>query len=722
MSAAAAPAPEPTTAPDAPERRVPFWRRPRRLRRHITATLVVTALVSVVLFGGLNYVAADRLLLDGTQDRLVGLAQTKARSIERSATRAIARVATMASDRGIVRALEDVTAGFDDLADVRLTSQQEATLERWYTERVVEPINELDVVELTLDDVLPTTDAGRWVQYHYTLPDPPAAEPPTSYDEAVAVNEDYLSMLTGTFNGSDVLLVDRDGRIVYTSARGLDLGTSLVTGPYADTALASLVLDRLDRVRAGDALLTPMSVYVPARAEPVLFAAASIRDGTEVIGTLAVRIDVAALDEIVSAGVDVEDAGLGDGDSYIVSATGLLQSTPQSWERDRVAYLDDIDDAETRRLVEALGSPTGVQRVTTDPVVAAIEGDQFVGQTTNALGRAVYSAATSIDVAGVEWVVVTETSLEDSREPLFDYLRRMGVVVALIVVIAAIAGFLLARRLTRPIPVAVRAARAVADGERQLDLPDLRNDEFGDLGRRLVRTADTLSRQERALDAEFERKRELLLSVLPSHLVRDDGAVSGSGHRADTATVVSVVIDTLTLDVDDADLTEALGAIVDIAERLAAEHDVDRVRVAADRSLFVSGSETPDDGVGVGLAFATALAREFHLLVERTSVEFTTHIGVSTGPIATGVLAQGSLTFAAWGEPVRRALAISALASRDEILVDATAAGAADGSWTFVAADDVIDLDGRPMDVLRLVVADGDESPDPRTEVGEPTA
>ena len=96
--------------------------------------------------------------------------------------------------------------------------------------------------------------------------------------------------------------------------------------------------------------------------------------------------------------------------------------------------------------------------------------------------------------------------------------QRVALFWKVIVLIALSAGFLLARRLTRPIPVAVRAARAVADGERELDLPDLRNDEFGDLGRRLIRTADTLSRQERALEAEFERKRGELALGLTSTL------------------------------------------------------------------------------------------------------------------------------------------------------------------------------------------------------------
>ena len=53
-----------------PDRRVPFWRRPRRISRQIAGTLVATALVAVALFGALNYVAADRLLRAGGFEQL----------------------------------------------------------------------------------------------------------------------------------------------------------------------------------------------------------------------------------------------------------------------------------------------------------------------------------------------------------------------------------------------------------------------------------------------------------------------------------------------------------------------------------------------------------------------------------------------------------------------------------------------------------------------------
>ena len=208
--------------------------------------------------------------------------------------------------------------------------------------------------------------------------------------------------------------------------------------------------------------------------------------------------------------------GLDDVDSYIVSSDLLLQSTPQSWTRDPSAYLDGIADAEVRRIVEVLDSPVAVQPIDTEAVRSAFDGEPFVGKTRNAVGRR------------------TVQLVDADRRPRRELGRRHGdparrspaspcsttsrgwpSSLAVLLPLAALAGFLLARRLTKPIPVAVEAARAVAGGERHLDLPSLGNDEFGDLGRRLTRMAGTLERQEQALADEFERRRDLLLSVLP---------------------------------------------------------------------------------------------------------------------------------------------------------------------------------------------------------------
>jgi class 3 adenylate cyclase len=61
------------------------------------------------------------------------------------------------------------------------------------------------------------------------------------------------------------------------------------------------------------------------------------------------------------------------------------------------------------------------------------------------------------------------------------------------------------------------------------------------------------------------------------------------------------------------------------------------------------------------------------------------------------------MTFGAWGEPVRRALAIGALSQTGQVLVDtSTFSEAPPGRFDFVEADDVIALDGLPMGLYKL--------------------
>lgn len=110
---------------------------------------------------------------------------------------------------------------------------------------------------------------------------------------------------------------------------------------------------------------------------------------------------------------------------------------------------------------------------------------------------------------------------------------------------------------------------------------------------------------------------------------------------------------------------------------LADEHGLERVRMAADHFLFLSGL---DRGVGSDVAgadealgFAEELAAALHAIGEREATPIGVHVGVATGSVATGMLRRGNLTFTAWGEPVRRALAIGSL-HPEGVVVDTTTA------------------------------------------------
>jgi HAMP domain-containing protein len=682
---------------------LPFWRRPRRLRRQIARTLVFTALAAVALFGALNFVAADRLLRSGTQDQLESVAQARARSIELGTERLLSRVSMASNDLGVAEAVLDFETAFATIGDEPLGPAETATLEEFYERNVIDPINETGLTEIALGDVVPATPAGRYVQYHYTVADTSAGDD-SAYADAIGEHDQFLIELSNTIAGGDLLLISSEsGEIVYSANKRIDLGTSLVDGPHADSPLGELLRLGVPRVRAGDALLSDFRIYVPTGGRPVLFAASAVRSGNEIVGVVAIEVPLAALDRITTADGNWDRLGLGNGESYVVAADRVLQSTTRAWLEDPDAYLDAVVDPEERRLIDVLGSPVGVQTIDTDPVQQGLEGQSFEGESTDPLGRQVYSSSTSIDVPGVRWVVVTDVPLADARQPINDYLVRLAIVAAIILPCTAIAGFWMARRLTRPIRPAIDAARAVAEGDRHPQLDTTRNDEFGDLARRLARMASTLERQEHALAEEYERQRQMLLAVLPPHLVETGGTIAGTGDRTDIATVVALTLDCERRELDGHDeLAESLAGATRLAERLAETHGLDRIRVAADRALFLAGAGRDHDGVDDALQFATTLTAQLRELSEVGPAALAVHLGISTGPVATGVLARGNLTFGAWGEPVRRALAISALAPADAALVDSSTVDAAPAGWVFGPADQVVDLADEPMSVSTL--------------------
>ncbi|MEM8620208.1 MAG: adenylate/guanylate cyclase domain-containing protein [Actinomycetota bacterium] len=698
----------------------PRWQRPRPLSRKITTALIVTSLLAVATFGGLNFFAASDLLVEGTEDQLDAIAAARANSIESGTEQLLSRVAAASADLGVVRALEDFTAAYEELDNEPLSEEQFDELALFYQNEVVGELEALGVGfdEIEVDEAIPPSNAGQYLQYHYRVPVGPLAVAPVDpgdgsrYTEVNVQYDAFLRTLSENVGGSDLMLISfaRDGDIVYTVDKRIDIGANLVEGPYADNNLGQAVTTVLPRVPVSDAVITDYQVYIPAAGEPAAFAVSAVRSDTEVIGALAVEIPITSLNAFTTANGNWDAIGLSNGESYLVSSDGLLQSESRLWIEDREEYIDQLRDGTTENervgdLIEVFGSPVGLQPVRTTPIEAALEGDVFSGSTTNYLGQPTYASAQALRLPGTQWVVISEVSRDDATRPLYDYLLRIVLVMAILVPTAAIVGISLARRLTRPIGPTVQAAETIAGGERHPDLDDGRRDEFGDLGRRLNLMARDLEVQEAALSDEYERRRQLLLAVLPPHLVGEGGEVAANTGERDEATMVAIGIAVVAGEFgDDEEGANALHAAAAAAEELGGDHGAQRIRVAADRYLFAFGAGAEDSGADDALAFATNFLARVEALASDAESEFDVHIGLSTGTVATGVLDSGSLTFGAWGDPVRRALAISALSKSDQILVDrSTRAESTAASWLLEPATDVVDLDDEPMDVYTVV-------------------
>ena len=169
------------------------------------------------------------------------------------------------------------------------------------------------------------------------------------------------------------------------------------------------------------------------------------------------------------------------------------------------------------------------------------------GETVVIEGRATPSGAAIV-------LVRSQASLERSTK---ESARRILIALAVGIVLAIIAGALLARWIAKPLVTTAATARRMAAGERGLPITAHRPTEIADV-------ADALATLDHALTTSERRQREFLLSIshelrTPLTAVRGYGEAMTDGliHEADIATVgATLVAETERLDRFVADLLE----------------------------------------------------------------------------------------------------------------------------------------------------------------------
>ncbi len=701
------------TAASSPVR--PRWFRRRSaqlsLRRHLALVLVGAAVGSVLVLGSFNYWAARTVLDEQVDQQLVTLQNEQAKEIRRGLERLRGQVAASAADARVVAALADLgearaelgaATGLVDAADVE-------ALTTWYQEEVVDPLAEIGIDVGGVDDLLPSTDAGRAMQLRYTLGRPAGGD-----DSAfAAVHDRYVDDLTELASSTgfgELLLVDRSGNVVFSLDKSIDFGTNLVDGPYDDSGLADALNRELPTVPTGDGVYVDFARYLPARGAPVLFIAAAVRDEASVVGAIAFEVDAAALTALTTAGGRWDEIGLGaTGETYVVGADRLLRSDSRLWLEDPDEYLRELEgtdvDPQVAELIELFDSTILLQPVESTAVRTALDGEMFSGSSTNYLGRATSTVASPVGVDGLNWVIVADIAASETDDAVNSYLGTVLLLTALLVPVVWLCGLWLARRLTRSVAPLLAAADSVASGDLETTAPDLGGDELGDLARRLNDLTADLRSEEEALAAEEAATTEMLLAALPPRLV---SRIRSGEHEldelVDRGTVVSITTVGLMDEVgDEVEVVELASEISRRLELLAAETGVERGRSSADHHLFTAGLGSTDDGAAPAADFVVRAKRVLAEIADDVTVEVSFRAGLATGDMATGLVGSTQLSFGLWGEPPRRALALDAVAAPGQVLIDPSVVDALGDRWRVEPVGDLVDLGGAPLAAAELV-------------------
>jgi HAMP domain-containing protein len=664
------------------------------LRSQLARTLVGLGLVSVLLLATVNIFVVRGLLDRGAREQLTTLRDLRRDSIELGIDRVTTRVALLGDDAGVASAVVDLSAAYSQL-DSDLTDDQLADLEDAYSD-VVERYDDAGVERPPVAELLPTSTAGRYVQYEYVATQPAGSRVDTvdagdgsDYSAAHAEYHGFLRELASNVGASDLVLVDAGtGEVVYSVQKNVDLGTDVESGPYAMAGLGT-TWSNLATVAITDAVLGDSEFYLPSSQAPVIHIAASVRSGTEVVGAVIVTMETDVLTTIVTADQQWDDLGLGEtGEAYLVGTDLRLRTVPRPWFDDPAAYIERFlangGDDRTASLIEFTGSPVLFQEVDNAAVRAAIDGGDFIGTVDNYLGQQTLAASTPVDAGDLGWVVVTEQRTGEVREELEEFAISIAILLAVLLPILAIVGVLLARVLARPVRPLVDAAGQIADGHYDADVPDLGPTELGDVGRQLEGVADDLREQEASIAAEEDRITTMLASVLPPALV--EAVRQGDrelGDVVDTGSVVAITVRGLPQGggADGDVMAELVARAAEEFSDLIDRFGMERARMSPEQLIFVSGRGLDHHDATNAARFAVEAAAVVAAVGSEVGLVLTGHAGLGVGLIATGLLGSRQTSFGVWGDCVTRAVTLSRLAAAGEVLADVDVVDELDEDW-----------------------------------------
>jgi class 3 adenylate cyclase len=671
------------------------------LRTRLTRSLVALGFVSVILLASVNFFVVRNLLDQSARSQLQTLRDLRADSIELAIDRLLTRVSVFGTDPGVALALGDLESAYRTI-DVPLDDDQLADLRATYAP-IVEPYDEAGVARPDIAELVPAGVAGRHVQYHYITANPGpdrsdlevSDDDATSYGAAHAEHHGFLRDLAASIGASDLMLVGLEtGDVVYSVGKRVDLGTNVVDGPHAATGLGS-VIDELGRASVDEAVIADSSFYLPDSSAPVVHVAAEVRNDSEVVGALVVTLRTERLTDIVTASQQWELLGLGDtGEAYVVGTDRRLRTVPRPWFEDPEGYIDRFrettGDERAVDLIELTGSPVLLQAVDNDAVRTAQAGEQFVGRVDNYLDRATLAASRPLDVAGLGWVVVTEQQTTETRAELVRFVITIAILLVALLTVLAIVGILLARALARPVGPLVEVAERIANGDYRSTVPDLGRNELGDVGRQLDAVASRLREQDAAIAAEEGRITDMLASVLPAALA--ERVRYGEGElteEIDTATVIAVAIRGIPAPegAEQDDVVELTTRIAEATGRLIERHGVERLQVALEQQLFVAGRGRPGTDADAAASFAAALIEVIASIGAENGLEISARAGLSSGPVAAGILGSRQMSYGVWGAPVVEAVELSNVAAAGQLLADDSVVREVGDRWIVTAHD-----------------------------------
>jgi class 3 adenylate cyclase len=659
------------------------------IKSKLLIMLLSVSALSIAAVATLSYRASYQALEEGVYSHLTSVRASKADALERYVGTMLNEIGVLATSSNVGLMTRTFSEAVAELENIELTPEQTAELEAWYRSDYLPPLDVM--VEGTPEflSLFPETNAARYLQYHYIAKNPYPRDTRVQLDDAAdgsaytAFHQEthpQLRRIALGFGYYDLFLIDiTSGVVVYSTAKEVDLGTSLVRGPHAMSNLARLFREVQRNPDRGAARIIDFEHYRPSYGEPAMFIAAPVYHEGRPVGVIAAQESTAELDRVMTGGGQWERDGLGRtgetvllGPDYTMrSASRLLIENPEGYAE--LLRAIGISEEKIERIVK-LGSPILEQEARNYATEQALRGQSGTGVVTAALGQEILGSWAPLKLNDLNWVIAGKMDVDEAYAPIYDLAKGMLIQTVIILVVITIVVMLLATSFVRPVNDLIARVQRFGAGDQEVDFDGTGKDEIGDLSlsfRELVESA----RKQTSLIEEVSKENERLLgNILPRRFAQQ--VQHGSSELRETIPEVSVIfaeirgLANITQDRSAHDCVAILKEFLAAADEASQSHNAERIKTMGDTYMAAVGLSSPLlDHMSRAVEFARDLRSAVERIAQIENADLQLMVGISAGPVITNVVHEDDLLFHLWGEAVINADHARDQASLGQIVV-----------------------------------------------------
>ncbi len=443
-------------------------------------------------------------LREEAKRQLVSIRETKRLQIEDYFKRIQGQVVTLSEATGTREALERFATSAAGLGAQDL-DQARRDLADYYRGqfgaqfKTLNPHSNLDPLQLLkqLDD----TAIAMQYQYIAVNNNPlgskhllDAQQDGSAYSQAHQRFHPFFRSYLETFGYYDIFIADTAGRIVYSVFKELDYGTSLTTGPYAQSGIGEAYRAAV-KLPDGAFHQTHYTNYQPSYDSYASFVSSPIYvDGVEK-GVLIFQMPLDKINAVMTSNEKWAEVGLGaSGETYLVGEDKTLRNNSRFQTEDMDSYLAALKSAgvsdHVLAQIKTKGTGIGLQPVDTKTAGLALEGKKGFEIVDDYRGVPVMSAYTPVEIDGMKMALLAEIDVAEafaSADALATSLwTQAGLIALAALIIGGGTGLLFSRSVTTPLSRLSQDINYIgehADLTHPISLD--RKDELGDMARAL---------------------------------------------------------------------------------------------------------------------------------------------------------------------------------------------------------------------------------------------